>query len=74
MIQKTNTGYYTEIYNKMLNFHKQHANATTETDWKNIINQLNEFKTPFERAFATAIVEEIEREFYKRNGPIQQKL
>lgn len=60
--------YYNELYAKIFKFHKQHANATTEQEWEKVFEDLREFKTPFEKALVTAIVEELEREFKGRSS------
>ena len=60
-------GEYFDTYFKVFAFHKKHINACTDTDWFDCADDLGQFKTPFETALIVAVLDELERDYEKKN-------
>ena len=61
-------GEYFKIYSRIFAFHKKHINAGAEADWFDCAAELEQFETPFERALVVAVLDELDRDYEKKES------
>jgi len=60
-------GEYFNIYQKIFAFHKKYVGVRTDHEWFLCVSDFSEFKEPFEKDLAVAVMNELDRDAAERD-------